>query len=137
MATHVTFTPLDGFDVRAKDELRTVGPLDVYMGEERTGYAALFGCVEDGERVGSLLFRIDETPEHKNEFVVVAAVGEGREPLLLKGWALIEGLATGNGADTIRFHTESKGLARHFEKQGAWVELNGSEHIVTVEVNRG
>lgn len=122
--------PLSSFDDTALKELATVGPIDFYVSEQQAGRAGLFAALTGGERVGSLLVRLEKRPCGALELVVVAAVAHSDERVLIQGRDLLEHLARQNNVKTIRFQTDRIGLVKVFLKHGA-------EAVITWDVPNG
>ncbi len=122
--------PMISFDPRAQAELASVGPLDFYVSEQSKNLAALFAVTWQGERCGTVLLRLEKTPDGELVMVVVAAVAQTPEPVLMMGKELIENIARQNGCTKMRCHTERPGIAAQFMRRGAeavltWDICNG------------
>lgn len=130
MGNHVTFTPLRAFDGAATEDLASVGPVGSYREEWQDGLSVVFAVLFDGERIGTILMRVDRTPDGDKELVVIGLVAKAPVMVIEEGRALVEAMARSNDCKTVSFHTDHIGLARHFMKAG------GSA-IVTWEVPHG
>ena len=133
MAT-VDFKPLDTLDRAALVELATVGPIDLYQHEHDRGQLAAYAVMLGQDRVGTGILRFEETPQGTLEMVVVAAFVQSIEPVLFKGWAILELIARGNGAQTIRVHTTRPGMIHQLKAMGAVAEIEGDETVLKWEV---
>ncbi len=89
----------------------------------------LFNIYEDDKHVGSMVLRLEKTPTGK-ELVVVALGGKNGGDLIQALTNFWDGLASLNGAKTIRAHVSKKGMARLMERAGGKL----SEYVYKREV---
>ncbi|HEV7283951.1 MAG TPA: hypothetical protein VGN75_03765 [Kaistia sp.] len=81
-------------------------------GEVRDLRAVLVPCVRDGERVGSVVLRLDG-----DELVIVAAGGSGGG-LCKEFLPVVEAAARRSGVSRLRAHTRRPGMRRTLERLG-------------------
>lgn len=115
----LSFKPLDQFDIQARSDFADVGPVDVFESNQVSRKAALFAVMNGEKRIGSILFRHDESENFGKELVVNAVFVEDLETHLMEGWALIVRMAQANGFIRIRLNTQRPGLVRQLIEIGA------------------